>query len=135
MGIFRKFSWLCYLYLQMWNCWVLFVHIIFLVFKLETLNCEEVKHIMIVILAIIYIFLSYMILDQQLKITFRKSSDPPENIHCPFLLTLCLKIQKVQVPPFCQHWKFFRPSPLQKGGGALCKGIFVIAKVLPIKEI
>ena len=32
---------------------------------------------MIVIIAIIYIFLSYVIFNQQLKITFRKSSSPP----------------------------------------------------------
>ena len=31
---------------------------------------------MIMIIAIIYIFLSYVIFDQQLKITFRKSSAP-----------------------------------------------------------
>ena len=54
---------------------------------------------MIMIIAIIYIFLSYMIFDQQLKITFRKSSapPPPEKINSP------LKIQEVQVPPFCLH--------------------------------
>ena len=43
---------------------------------------------MIMIIAIIYIFLSYVIFDQQLKITFRKSlTHPPiEKIHSPFLL-------------------------------------------------
>ena len=43
---------------------------------------------MIMIIAIIYIFLSYVIFDQQLKITFRKSSTHPpiEKIHSPFLL-------------------------------------------------
>ena len=45
-GIFRKFSWLCYLYLQMWSWWVLFIHETFLVYKLETFkNCKEVKRI------------------------------------------------------------------------------------------
>ena len=39
-------------------------------------NCQEVKHIMIMIMAIIGIFLSY-IFDQRFKITFRKSSAPP----------------------------------------------------------
>ena len=32
---------------------------------------------MIIIIPIIYIFLSYVIFDQQLKITLRKSSAPP----------------------------------------------------------
>ena len=36
---------------------VLFFHETFLVYKLETFtNCKEVKHIMIMIIAIIYIF-------------------------------------------------------------------------------
>ena len=38
-----------------------------------------------------------MIYDQQLKITFRKFSGPPEKIAPPFLLIPPLKIQKVQV--------------------------------------
>ena len=51
---------------------VLFIHEMFLVYKLETFtNCKEVKHIMVIIIAIIYIFLSYEIFDQQLKTTFR----------------------------------------------------------------
>ena len=103
--------------------WVLYIHETFLVYKLETFkNCKEVKHIMIMIIAIIYFFLSYVIFDQQFKITFWKSSGPSlKKSTSPFLLTpLPLKIQKVQVPPFCQHWIFFRP-PLQKGGGrTLC---------------
>ena len=36
---------------------VLFIHETFLVYKLETFrNCKEVKHIMIMIIAVIYIF-------------------------------------------------------------------------------
>ena len=39
---------------------------------------------------------------------FRKIlSSPPEKIHFPLFTLPPLKIQKVQVPPFCQHWKFF----------------------------
>ena len=40
----------------------------------DTLKLQGGKaHIMIMIIAIIYIFLSYVIFDQHLKITFRKS--------------------------------------------------------------
>ena len=77
-------------------------------------NCKEVRHIIIIIIPIIYIFLSYVIFDQQLKITLRKSSGPPEKIHSPFLLTLSLKIQKVQAHPFLPILKVFQ-APLQKG--------------------
>ena len=54
---------------------------------------------MIMVITIIFIFLSYGIFDQQLKITFRKSSAPssPEKIHSP------LKIQKEQIPLFCHQ--------------------------------
>ena len=41
---------------------MLFIHEKLLVYKLETFkNCKEVKHIGIMIIAIIYIFLSYVI--------------------------------------------------------------------------
>ena len=56
-GIFRMFSGLYYLYLQIYNWWVLFIHEMFLVYKLEKWKkCKKVKHIMITIVAIIYIF-------------------------------------------------------------------------------
>ena len=42
---------------------------------------------MIMVIAIIYIFLSYVIFDQQLKITFRKSSVPLKKSNSSFLLT------------------------------------------------
>ena len=52
--------------------WFLFMKT-FLVYKLETFtNCKEVKRIIIMIIVIIYIFLSYEMCDQQLEITFRK---------------------------------------------------------------
>ena len=76
---------------------VLFIHEMFLVDKFETFpNCKEVKHIMIMIIAIIYIFfLPFEIFDQPLKITFRKSSAPLNKIHPLFLLTPAVKIQNV----------------------------------------
>ena len=57
---------------------------------------------MIMIIAIIYFFLSYVIFDQQLK----KKSTPP------FLLTLSLKIQTVQVPSYLPKLNIFQ-GPLQ----------------------
>ena len=91
---------------------MLFINEKFLVYKLETFkNCKEVKHIMIMIIAIIYIFLSYVIFDQQLKITFRKSSGPPEKIHSP------LKIQIVQVLPLFANIENFSGPPAERGGG------------------
>ena len=59
---------------------------------------------MLMINAIIYIFLSYAMFDQQLKITFRKS---------PFLLPP-LKIPKSASPPFLPTLKIFQ-APCRKG--------------------
>ena len=112
-GIFKKLSWLYYLYLQIWNWLVLYIYETFLVYKLETFkNFKEVKHIMIMIIAIIYMFIilwdNWSIVENYLQ----KILSPPEKIYSP------LKVQKVQVPSFCQHWKFFRP-PCRKGGRTL----------------
>ena len=89
---------------------------LFLVYKLETFkNCKEVKHIMII--AIIYIFLSDVIFDQQLKFTFRKSSGSPEKVHSSLFAHSPTKNLKIASPPlpFCQHWEFFSPTPWRKG--------------------
>ena len=57
---------------------------------------------MIMIIALTCIFLSYVIFDQQLKITFRNSSGSSEkNLPPP------LKIQKLQVPLFLPTLKIF----------------------------
>ena len=71
---------------------------------------------MVMSIAIIYIFLSYVMFDQQLKITSTKSSGSPEKIHYPLFTYSPLKIQKVQVPPFLPTLKNFQPPPLQKVG-------------------
>ena len=68
---------------------------------------------MIMIIAIIYIFLTYVMFDQQLKITFRKSPDPLKKIPTP------LKIQNLQVTTVLPTLKIFWP-PLQKGGKGHC---------------
>ena len=57
---------------------------------------------MIMIIAIIYIFLSYVIFDQQFKIAFRKSSASPPLKIFPLFTHSTLKIEKVEVPPFLQ---------------------------------
>ena len=130
-GIFRKFSWLYYLYLAIYNWWVLFVYEKFLVYKLETFKkCKEVKHIMTTAIAIIYIFLSDVISHQQMKITFRKSLGPPLTKFtpspAPIFTKSHLKIQKLQVPHFFQNCKSFR-NPCRNGEDArvhrsvLCK--------------
>ena len=100
---------------------VLFIHETFLGYKLETFtNCNEVKHIMIMIITIIYIFLFSEIFGQQLKITFRKSSvpSPPEKIP-PIFTHSELKIQKVPIknskstspPPLLPTLKIFQAPP------------------------
>ena len=104
---------------------MVFIHVKFLVYELETFkNCKAVKYIMIMIIAIIYIFSSYVIFDQQLKITSRKFSALPEKIHypSPLLTPPHLKIQKLQVPLFWKHWKIFSsppppsaPPPVERG--------------------
>ena len=95
----------------------------FLIYKLETFkNCKEVKHIMIMITD--YDILSYVIFDQQLKITFRKSSapptppPPPEKIHSPFLLTPPIsKNSKSASPPFFANIENFSGPCAERGGG------------------
>ena len=88
---------------------MLFIHETFLVYKLETF--KEVKHIMIMIIAIIYIFFILCDIWSTVENYFQKILRPPEKVHSP-----PLKIQKVQVPPFCQRWKFFKP-PCREGRG------------------
>ena len=83
---------------------------------------------MIKIITIIYVFLSYVLFDQQLKITFRKSPPPPpEKIHSP------LKVQKVQAPLFAntENFSAFPPPPPppplaeREGGGHYGQGLKV----------
>ena len=102
---------------------MLFTYEEFLVYKLETFqNCKELKHTMIMIIALIYIlfYLMWYLINswKQLKIISRKSSvPPPEKIHSPFFTHSLLKIQKLQVTHFLPTLKIFRP-PAENGGGA-----------------
>ena len=70
---------------------------------------------MTMIIAIIYIFLSYVIFDQQLKITFRKSSGPPLKKSTP------PKNSKSAISHFLPTLKIFQPPspPCRKGGRRL----------------
>ena len=101
---------------------VLFIHEKILVCKLETSrNCEEVKHIMILIIYITYTFLIWCDIWSQLKITFRKSSglSPVKKSISPFFLNNPLKILKFEVPTplFAKIEKFLDPRALQKERG------------------
>ena len=73
------------------------IHEMFLVDKFETFpNCKEVKHIMIMIIAIIYIFfylLRYLI--NRWKLLSENPQPPLNKIHPLFLLTPPVKIQNV----------------------------------------
>ena len=78
---------------------------VFSLHKLKTFkNCKEAKLNMII--ALIYIFLSYVIFDEQLKINFRKSSGHPLKNPLP------LFIEPAPQPP--ENLTIFN---LQKGGG------------------
>ena len=101
------------------------------VYKLETLkNCNEVKHMMIMIITIIYIFLySIWNLIKSSKLLSENPQPPPpspthphpKKFTPPFLLNPpSLELQKVQVTPFCQHWIFFSLPPKERIGEGHC---------------
>ena len=79
---------------------MLFIHETHLVYKLKTSkNCKEVKHIMIMIIAIIYIFVIICDILSTVENYYQKILRIPLKKSSPsFLLTSPLKIQKVQVP-------------------------------------
>ena len=97
---------------------MLFINEKFLLYKLEALkNCKEVKHIMIMIIATIYIFFILYDIWSTVENYFQKIHRPPwKNPISLFYLLSPLKIQKLQVPPFCQHWKFLG-SPVERREG------------------
>ena len=73
---------------------------------------------MIMIIAIIYIVLYYVIFDQHLKITFRKSSALPEKIHSPLFTHSLPKNSKSASLPFFANTENFSGVPAE--GGTLC---------------
>ena len=97
--------------------------------QLETFkNCKEVNHIMIMSIAVIYIFFIICDIWSTVENYFQKiiSPSPPEKIHSPLLTHSPLEIQKVQVPPpFLSILKNFHPPPTAERGedtvlSALC---------------
>ena len=79
---------------------------------------------MIMIIAVICIFLSYVVFDQQLKITLRESSGPSRKSPLPpFYSLLSIKFKKCKSPPFLPTLKIFQASPAESGGRTLCNGI------------
>ena len=58
-----------------------------------------------------------MIFGQRLKITFRKSSVPPEKIQSSLSTHTPLKIQKMQVPSLLANIENFVVLPAESGGG------------------
>ena len=103
---------------------VLFIHEMFLVYKLETFtNCKEVKHVMVMIIAIIFYLMSYLINSWKLLSENPQPRPPPptppqkKNIHPhPLLLFRPLKIQKVQVAPLFANIEDFSGPSCRKGG-------------------
>ena len=87
----------------------------FLVSKLETLEkCKEEKHIMITIIAIVYIFYLMWYFMSSWKLLAENTQASSDKIRCPIFTHCPHKIQKVQVPPFYQHRKISR-CPCRKG--------------------
>ena len=94
---------------------MLFIHETYSVHKLETFKkCKEVKHIMISIITIIYIFSSYVVFHQQLKITFRKFSGPHWQNPLPNFYSISPKNLKSAGLPILATSKIFQ-NLLQKG--------------------
>ena len=97
-----------------------FIHETFLVYKLETFtNCKEVKHIMIMIIAIIYSFFIFSDIWSTVKNYFQKILSlppplPPLKNPTP-LYTHSLTLKFMQVPPFLPILKIFHSPPF--GGG------------------
>ena len=80
-----------------------------------------IKHIMIMIIAIIFIFLSFFCdIWSTVENYFRKSSGPPEIIHSPFF-THYPPSKIASCPLFVNIEKFLDPAPhCRKGGGGHC---------------
>ena len=107
---------------------MLFIHETYLVYKLKTSrNCKEVKHIMIMIIAIIYIFVIICDILSTVENYYQKIFRIPLKKSSPsFLLTFPLKIQKLQVPLHFDKTENFQARPLlaeREGKDAMLKAL------------
>ena len=85
---------------------MLFIHEKFLVYKLETFeNCKEVKHIIIMIIAIIYIFLILCDIWSTVENYFHKILPPLKKYTHPLF-----KNSKIARPRFANIEKFLGPQ-------------------------
>ena len=117
---------------------VLFIHEKFLVHKLETSrNCKELKHIMILIIAIIYIFhlMWYLITFENY---FRKILRHPwKNLRPPFH-SLSPKNSEIASPsPFLTKLKIFQPPvpPAERKGVGGGRRVIVSKSIINRKSI
>ena len=90
----------------------------FLVCKLETFkNCEEVKHIMIMIIAIIYIFYLMWYLINSWKLLSENPQVPTEKIHSLlFTHSPPPENSKIASAPLFTNIENFLGLPIDKGG-------------------
>ena len=89
---------------------------------------------MIMIKAIIYIFLYYVIFDEQLKITFRKSWGTPEKIHSPLFTYYPPKNSKIGTPPLFANTGNVLWRPCRKGVGRALRGTDRKSSSNPVKS-
>ena len=73
---------------------MLYIHKTSLIYKLETFeNCKEVKHIIIIITAIIYIYLTWYLLNSCRLLSENPQPPPLKKSTPPFLFTFPLKFK------------------------------------------
>ena len=76
------------------------------------------------IIAIICIFLSYVIFDEQVENCFKRIVRPlQKKSTSPFYSLPSIKFKKCKSPPFLPTLKIFQASPAESGGRTLCNGI------------
>ena len=83
---------------------------------------------MIMIIAVIFIFLSYVMFDQQLKIL----RSPPEKIHSPLFTHSPPKNSKSESPSFLPTLKTFQALS-RKGERTLWNGLSCLLSIVKVK--
>ena len=96
---------------------MLYIHETFLVYKLDTFkNCKEVKHIMIMVIAIIYICFILCDIWSTVENYFQKIFSPPWKKPLPPFHSLPSKNSKSAIFPFLPTFNIFQPPPCRKVG-------------------